>query len=109
MNMFEKLFGTPKSPEEIERQIKKVIANEFSIGVNGPAMFNAFNAARKENADKKLGLTNNHLLNIVRDVAIANSSSIEDSMYGGIEQTLANIDSEINQLRKELTDEERTS
>ena len=105
--MFEKLFGKQKSPEEMESHLRKVIAKEFSIGVNGPAIFNAFTAAQKENTDKKLGFTNNHLLNVVRDAAIASSTSIEDAMYGGAEQTLANINSEINQLREELPKEEQ--
>lgn len=106
--MFERLFGTPKSPEGKERVIQKVAEKEISeLGVNSPGLWNAWEAVRKENMDKKLGLTNNHLLNIVRDTAIAFSGSIEDSMYGGVEQTLANIDAEINRFRQELTDEER--
>jgi hypothetical protein len=105
--MFEKFFG-PKSPEEVEKSLELLASKEFEIGVNGPSMFHAFNAVREENRAKGFGLTNNHLLNIVRDCAISNASSIEDSMYGGHEQTLANINSEIEKLRQELPEEERS-
>ena len=107
--MFEKFFGGPKSPEQIEDQVKKVVEAELSIGINGPAMFHAFNAAKRENREKNLGLTNNALLNIVKSSAIYMASSIEDSLMGGHEQVLANIENETEQLRREMTEEEQRS
>lgn len=108
-DMFERLFRTPKSSEESERRIEKVVERELSQGINAPMLYLAFKAAQEENKTKKLGLTNNYLLNIVRDMAIGLSSEIEDVMYGGVEQTVANINSEIDKLRQELTEEERGS
>ncbi len=107
--MFEKLFGGSKNPEDIEKKIQKVIAEELAIGINGPAMFHAFNAAKKENTDNNLGLTNNALLNIVKDSAIEMASSIEDVLMGGREQVIANINSEIERLRGDMTEEEQKS
>lgn len=69
----------------------------------------AFTAAQRENQEKKLGLTNNYLLNIVKDTAFAMSSTIEDSMYGGPDQTFANIESEITKIRNGLSDKEKSS
>ncbi len=106
--MFERLFGGLQNPENKERLIQRAISKEIAkVGVNLPGLHLAFEAAKKENADKKLGLTNNHLLNIVRDVAIGMSSAIEDSMYGGIEQTMSNIEAGIKKLREGLSDEEQ--
>ena len=107
--MFEKFFNSPKSPEDAERKIQKIVSKELSIGINGPSIFNAFKSAQRENTERSFGLTNNHLLNIVKDSATGLSSVIEDSLYGGPEQTLANINSEIERLRRELTGEEKGS
>lgn len=107
--MFEKFFNSPKSPEDAERRIQKIVSKELSIGINSPSIFNAFKSAQKENTEKNLGLTNNHLLNIVKDTALGMSSAIEDSIYGGSEQTMANINGEIDRLRRELPDEEKSS
>lgn len=108
--MFERLFGGPKTPENKERLIQEAVEKKISeLGINSPGLYMAFLTARNINQENKLGLTNNRLLNIVKDAAQALSSPIEDSMYGGIEKTMENIDMEIDKLRKELTDEERRS
>jgi len=110
--MFEDLFGGKEksiSLEEGEKLIKKVVERELSNNVNRITMHLAFKKAREENETKKLGLTNNHLLNIVEKLATGISSTIEDTLYGGPEQTSANIENEIANLRKSLTDEERAS
>ncbi|MDP2665108.1 MAG: hypothetical protein Q8P23_00450 [bacterium] len=109
--MFEKFFSgeRKKSPEAAERIIKKVVERELSFGVNGPAIYMAFTAARKENQDKKLGMANNYLLNIVKDTAFAMSDAIEDSLYGGPDQTFANIEAEITRIRNGLSDQEKRS
>lgn len=105
--MFERFFGGAKSPESGERLIQKVIGRELSKGVNGVTLYLAFEAAQEENRSKNLGLTNNHMLNLTRDIAIGMSGAIEDSMYGGREQTIANINAEIEKFRSSLSDEER--
>ncbi|MBI2063553.1 MAG: hypothetical protein HYT65_00980 [Candidatus Yanofskybacteria bacterium] len=105
--MFERFFHSPKNPEEGERLIQKVVGQELSLGINAPMLWRAFKAAQKENKTRNLGMTNNQLLNITKDMAIGLSGEIEDSMYGGLEQTIANINKEIEKLRDELTDEER--
>lgn len=105
--MFKNPFERRKTPESSEKKIIKIAAKELSNGVNGPSIYLAFNAAQKENQVRKLGLANNYLLNIVKDVALSMSDTIEDSMYGGSDQTFANIDTEIKKLRERLTDEEK--
>lgn len=109
--MFEKFFGgeRKKSPEAAERIIKKIVGRELEQGVNRATIYLAFTAAQRENRDKKLGMTNNYLLNIVKDTAFGMSSAIEDSMYGGPEQTFANIEAEITKIRNGLSDEEKRS
>lgn len=109
--MFGKFFGgeRKKSPEAAERIVKKVVGRELEQGVNGSTIYLAFIAAQKENHDKKLGMTNNYLLNIVKEAAFGMSSAIEDSMYGGPEQTFANIEAEITKIRNRLSDEEKRS
>jgi len=110
--MLEKLFsriGRERSPEEAERIIKKIARHELVQGVNGPTIYVAFTVAQKENQEKKLGMTNNYLLNIVQDVAIESSGIIEDSLYGSPEQTVENIKTEITKIRSELSEEERKS
>lgn len=89
--------------------MRRVVEQELEQGINGPAIYMAFTAAQKENQGKKLGLTNNYLLNIVKDSAFGMSSAIEDSMYGGPEQTFANIEAEIIKIRNGLSDEEKRS
>jgi len=107
--MFEKFFGPkePKSDERVERDLLKVASKELEIGVNGPAMFHAFNAVKEENQRNNYSFTNNRLLNIVRDCALSHASAIEDSMIGGREQVNANINAEIERLRQDLPKEER--
>ena len=110
--MFEKLFGggeRERSPEAAERIIKKAVSRELEQGVNGATIYLAFTAARRENQDKKLEMANNYLLNIVKDAAFAMSSAIEESMYGGPDQTFANIEAEITKIRNSLSDEEKRS
>lgn len=109
--MFEKFFAPkPKGPESAEMEMTKIAGREISrIGVNGPGIQMAFEAAKKENGEKNYGLTNNHLLNIVRDCARGQSSVMDDVMYGGAEQTFANIDAEIESIRKSLSEEEQGS
>ncbi|MDP1707295.1 MAG: hypothetical protein Q8L30_01965 [bacterium] len=107
--MFGKFFERKRSPEEAERIVKKVVGRELEQGVNGATIYLAFISARKENQDKKLGMANNYLLNIVKDAAFAMSSVIEDSMYGGADQTFANIEVEIAKIRNGLSDEEKRS
>lgn len=110
--MFENLFGKKEkiiSLEQGEKIAKKAIEKELSYGINRSTMYLAFKVAREENEAKKLGLTNNHLLNIIKDSALGMSGDIEDAMYGGPEQTAANINAEIISLRESLTDEERSS
>jgi len=106
--MFEKLFGFKRSEEENEDLIRKTAIKEFSKnGVNGPSMYVAFQAVRERNEKENLGFTNNHLLNLVRDMAIGSAGAVEDTLYGGIMETHKNIESEIARLRSELSDEER--
>ena len=105
--MFEKFFGNSRGAEKGERLIQKIVAQELSRGINGPALFLAFKAAQKKNKEENLWLTNNHLLNITKNAAMGLSGAIEDSMYGGPEQTVANINGEIDRLRNELSDEEK--
>lgn len=109
--MLEKFFTSkPKSPEEVEGDLIKIAGKEFSkIGVNGPAIHMAFEAIQKENVEKNLGLTNNHLLNIVKNCAYGQSDVMDDQMYGGAEQTFANIDGEIENIRRGLSEEEQGS
>lgn len=109
--MLEKFFGQkPKGPEEVERIVTKIVSKEFSsFGVNEPAIHNAFKAARAENEQKGFGLTNNHLLNIIKECAHGQSSAIEDTMYGGAEQTFANINAAIENIRKSLSEEEQVN
>ncbi|GEM_PF-6539094 len=110
--MFENLFSKKEkiiSLEEGEKLAKKVIEKELSRTIDRPSMHNAFKKAREENESKKLGLTNNHLLNIIKESALGMSGDIEDMMYGGPEQTAALINAEITNLRESLTDEERSS
>ena len=111
-SMFEKLFGggeRKRSPEAAERIVKKTVSRELEQGVNGTTIYLAFTAAQRENQGKKLGLTNNYLLNIVKDAAFTLSGAIEDSMYGGPDQTFANIEAEITKIRNGLSDEEKRS
>lgn len=110
--MFKKLFGgaeQKRSPEAAERIIKKTVSRELEQGVNGATIYLAFTAAQRENQEKKLGMANNYLLNIVKDTAFALSGAIEDSLYGGPEQTIANIEAEITKIRNGLSDEEKRS
>ena len=106
--MFEKFFG-PKNEEAIEKALSNVASKEFVVGVNSPAMFHAFNAVKEENQKNSYGFTNNRLLNIVRDCALDHASEVEDSLMGGREQVVANINSEIEILRNRLTEEEKGS
>jgi len=101
--MFKNYFERNKTPEQAERQLKKIAKKELSNGVNGSSIYLAFNAVREANQTSKL----NYLLNIVKDTAMAMSGAIEDSMYGGAEQTFANINAEIQKLRNDLTDKEK--
>ena len=89
--------------------MKKVVGRELGQGVNGATIYLAFTAAQRENRDKKLGMTNNYLLNIVREAAFGMSGAIEDNMYGGPDQTFANIEAEITKIRNGLNDEEKRS
>ena len=107
--MFGKFFERKRSLEEAERIIKRIVGRELEQGVNGATIYLAFTAARRENQDKKLRMANNYLLNIVKDAAFGMSSTIEDSMYGGPEQTFANIEAEITKIRNGLSDEEKRS
>ncbi len=107
--MFGKFFERKRGPKEAERIVKKVVGRELEQGVNGATIYLAFTAAQRENQDKKLGMANNYLLNIVKEVAFATSGAIEDSMYGGPEQTFANIEAEITKIRNGLSDEEKRS
>ena len=109
--MFGNLFGFKegKTPEEAEHLVRKVAERELGDGVNGPAIYRAFEVAREENEEKGLGLTNNHLLNITKDAALGMSSVIEDTLLGGPDQTSENINAEIDRLREGLTEEERKS
>lgn len=107
--MFEKFFG-PKSEEEKEKELFEVASRELEMGVNGPAMFHAFNAVREENKKRGFGFTNNHLLNVViRECAFGHVSEIEDAVMGGREQVYKNIDTQIEILRQDLPEEERGS
>ena len=63
--MFERFFG-PKSEEQMEESLFKTASGELDTGVNGPAMYRAFDAVREENQRKGYGFTNNHLLMIVK-------------------------------------------
>lgn len=105
--MFENYFEKNKTPEQAEKQLRKIAKKELSNGVNGTSIYLAFKAVREKNQDSKQKLANNYLLNIVKDTAIATSGAIEDSLYGGPEQTFANINAEIQQLREKLTDKEK--
>ena len=105
--MFERFFERKRSSEEAERIVKKAVGRELKQGVNGATIYLAFTAARRENRDKKLGMTNNYLLNIVKEAAFGMSGAIEDRMYGGPNQTFANIEAEITKIRNGLSDEEK--
>lgn len=105
--MFERLFKTQKNQEESERRIEKIVIRELSKGINKAGIYFAFKAAQKENETKNLGLTNNFLLNKIKDMAAKMISVIESNMYGGMEQAMANINSEIEKIRQGLTEEER--
>ncbi len=107
--MFEKLFERKRSPEEGEQIVNKIVVRELKQGVNGATIYLAFTAAQRENRDKKLGITNNYLLNIVKETAFGMSGAIEDSLYGGPDQTFANIEAEITNIRNKLSDEEKRS
>jgi len=107
--MFEKFFERKRSPEEAERIIKKIVARELEQEVNSSTIYLAFTVAQKENQGKKLEMTNNYLLNIVKDLAFGMSNVFEDSMYGGPGQTFANIEAEITKIRNRISDEEERS
>ncbi len=107
--MFEKLFNTQKNPEEAEGALILLLTQEFDMGVNGPAMFRAFRVAREENRSKNYGLTNNHLLNIVKKVAEDMISAIDEVQQGGREQIIANINAEAEQLCQDLSEDEQKS
>ncbi len=98
--MFEKLFGKQEAtPRE---KLSSVIEKELSIGVDQPSIIRAFESARKKNVDEVLGLSTEQILDIVRDTAITLSGPIEDTLYGGANQTVNNILSEIDRLKKEM-------
>ncbi len=104
--MLEKFFGQKSEAQKV-RELSKIAANEFRIGVNGPAMYMAFQAMQEKNKEGGYGFTNNFLLNLVRDCAFGNATEIENSMMGGRGQVEANINYEIENLRQGLSPEER--
>lgn len=106
--MFERFFGQ-KSEEQREQQIEKslfkIADKQLEDGVNSSTMYLALKALMEENETKGLGIHKNRLLNIVRDSALANASAIEDTLMGGSERVEANIMTEIEKLRKKITQE----
>jgi hypothetical protein len=101
--MFEKFFNKEKGPEQ---QILEVIRQELeAIGVNQPGILRAYEAAQRENEDKQLGFGNMFILNLLEREAMGSSSSMDDVMYGGVDNTMSLITSEINRLK----DQERSS
>lgn len=105
--MFERFFNSPKNPEDAERRIQGIVSKELSEGVDGNSVRRSFKMAKNINSSFKSGLTNNHILNIVRNIAVASIGPMERMMYGGADNAINNIDMEINSLRKSLTDEEK--
>ena len=90
-----------------EAQIYFAIEDELQLGVNGPALHSAFEAAQELNSRKKFGYTNNYLINLTERLALHCASGIEHAMYGGEEQTCSYITAEIEQMRRNVRDEEQ--
>jgi|SRR3989344_1435480 len=107
--MFERFFNKEsKESEDPERILAKIANEEFSkTGVHGSAIHMAFRAVQEENIERDFGLTNNHLLNIVKNCAYGQSDVGEDLLYGGPGQTFATIDQEIKRIRDGLSEEEQ--
>ena len=107
--MFEKFLG-PKTEEQKERALAGKVSKEFELGVNGPAIHNAFRIAQEENAENNYGFTNNYLLNMVKDCALAYSYGDEiELIMGGHEEVIKEINIEIDNLRKNLSEDEQRS
>lgn len=106
--MFENFFG-PKTPEQNEEILRKTAEKVFKRGVNKATIYLALQALeqkvedlKKKNNSTPLDITNDYLLNIVRNEALMASSAIEDAMYGGANNTNQLIKEEIESLREEL-------
>ena len=103
--MFERFFDISKNPEQIEKHLKKLAEEELTGVVNAPSMNLAFDKIKRENKSKAFGLTDEQLLEIVKDTAVDLSTPVEDFFYGGHKQTIKKIELEIEHLRQGLTKE----
>ncbi len=107
--MFEKFFG-PKNIDDIERDVSQIIHRELGEAINGPALARAFRAVKEKNEADKLGLTNNHLLNLVKEVAIGQITSMDEALlHLKPEQIQQLVTREIDSIRKTLSPEEQKS
>lgn len=106
--MFGKFFGE-KTEGEKEINLAMHASVEFDEGVNSSAVHAAFQKLKRLNSEKGLGLTNNHLLNLVAESARGSLSAMDIQLLGGREAAERNINSEIEKLRRQLTDEEKGS
>lgn len=96
--MFEKFFGQ-KTEENIESVLADIAEKIFiQYGVNSSSIISSFKILKEENDRKKYGFTDNRIINIVKNLAYAYASPIEDITMGGREQVYENIDSEIRRL-----------
>lgn len=86
------------------------MAKELSkFGANYPGIHSAYRAATELNTQKKLGLTRNHILNILRDEALsARTPGVDDMMFGSHDEHLELINNEIENIRKEEQDKPQT-
>jgi hypothetical protein len=101
--MFEKFFDISKNPDRIEKHLKEMAEGELSGAVNAPSINVAFDLIKRENKNKEFGLTNDQLLDIVKESSIKQSTAVEDFFYGGHEKAIQNINLEIERLRNSLT------
>lgn len=102
-NPFER-FMRPRevSQESAEDIMLDVMSKAFLKGVNYFSLRNAYEAAKKLNQEKHLGLTRNLLLNMLQDVADANVEDADRLLNPNIKQ---DIGQEVERIRKEEQDE----
>lgn len=102
-------FKKKRTPEDNEKIVLKIMEKNLKKGVNSASIYNAFYSAKSKNEQDNLGLSNNQLLNMLYDLALAMSDPVEDFMYGGSDNTFDLIEQRIDSLRENLTDEEKRS
>ncbi len=95
------------TPEQAETLVCKVMTKELrALGANNPGIHNAYRAATELNTEKKLGLTRNHILNLLRTQAHSAAEPAIDNMLYEMSGTNVDklIDQEIESIRKEEED-----